>query len=370
MILCSNPLEQYRALQEEIDLAIKKVLNKGRYILGEEVLSFEKEFAIYNGVKYALGVGSGTEALHIALKALGIGPGDEVITVSHTAVATVAAIRLCGAEPVFADIEKEYFTIDTSGLEQLITEKTRAIVPVHIYGQSANLDAIIKIARKHKLYVVEDCAQAHGAEYMGRRVGSFGDLACFSFYPTKNLGAIGDGGGIITNNPDLYEKIKLLREYGWAERYVSHIEGWNSRLDELQAAILRVKLKYLDEDNNKRRHIAALYNEGLKDTGLCLPKARPECSHVYHLYVVRFREREELRIRLLEKGIAALVHYPVPVHMQPAYMKQLQAESANSYRLPETELAFKEVLSLPIYPQITEQEITKVIQSIREVMAV
>jgi len=360
MILCSNPKEQYIAHRAEIDRAISKVLEKGRYIIGDDVISFEKEFANYIGVKYGIGVGSGTEAIHIALKACNIGPDDEVITVSHTAVATVAAIEQCGATPIFVDIDPNSFTIDFTKIEEVITEKTRAIIPVHIYGQPAELNPIVNIAKKHKLFLIEDCAQAHGAEYYGKKVGSIGDIGCFSFYPTKNLGAIGDGGMVVTNNFELAEKIRLLREYGWKERYVSKISGWNSRLDEMQAAILRVKLKYLDNDNNQRQKIAALYNEYLKLFPLILPDTKNHISHVYHLYVVRTKNKDKIKQHLESTGINALIHYPVPIHLQPAYVNIRNTEC----KLDVTENISKEIISLPIYPELSQDDILKVIQSI------
>lgn len=360
MILCANPLPQYTSHKKEIDTAISKVLERGWYVLGEEVKAFENEFAAYIGVDYGIGVGSGTEAIHLALKACGIGRGDEVITVSHTAVATVAAIELAEGTPIFVDIEPEYYTLDAMKLESVINKKTKAIIPVHLYGQPADMDKIVEVARKYNLKVIEDCAQAHGARYKGKRVGSFGDMACFSFYPTKNLGAIGDGGMVVTNNEDLLTKARLLREYGWEERYVSKIKGWNSRLDEIQAAILRIKLRYLDAANTARINIAEKYNEGLGKCELILPQVREGSGHVYHLYVVRAPERERLQLSLKEKGILALVHYPVPIHLQPAYSGCLNGG------LPETERAAEEVLSLPIYPELWKSDVQKIIDSIKE----
>lgn len=360
MILCSNPLAQYLSHKVEIDDAIQRVLSKGRYILGDEAAAFESEFSTYIGVTHGIGVGSGTEALHLALTAFGIGAGDEVITVSHTAVATVAAIELAGAVPVLVDIEPYYHTLDPSKLEQAITPATRAIVPVHLYGQPADLEPILNIARAHNLIVIEDCAQAHGAMYHGKRVGSWGDAACFSFYPTKNLGALGDGGMVVTNNPDLAQKARILREYGWKERYVSHLPGWNSRLDELQAAALRVKLRYLDEDNALRVRIARQYEAGLAQTGLRLPCQRMNSTHVYHLYVVCSPQREELQSYLKTNEISTLVHYPIPVHLQPAYVGRLQGCD----HLPNTEQAALDVLSLPIYPELTDFEVKTVVQAV------
>lgn len=367
MILCSNPREQYLAHRAEIDAAIDNVLTNGRYILGPEVEAFEREFAAYCGVRHAVGVGSGTEALHVALAAMGIGEGDEVITTAHTAVATVSAIRMLGATPVFADIERDTFTIDPRKIN--VTSRTKAIVPVHIYGQPADLAPI----RELGVPVLEDCAQAHGAKYDGRRVGSHGLLGAFSFYPTKNLGAIGDGGAVVTNDDELAKRMRLLREYGWAERYVSSTHGWNTRLDELQAAILRVKLRHLDEDNARRRAIAKKYDEALgeqtgvsaphtaqrcsTDTPVCVPFVRDRVESVYHLYVITSDRRDELQQHLRDRGIGALVHYPVPVHKQPAY--------ATNDSLPNTEQAARTVLSLPMYPELTDDDQQAVIDAVR-----
>jgi len=355
LITCGNPRAQYESHKAAIDAAARRVLESGRYILSEEVDAFEREFAEYIGVCHAVGVGSGTEALHLALAALGVGAGDEVVTVAHTAVATVAAIELSGATPVLVDIEPQYFTLDPHQLEAAITPRTKAIIPVHLYGQPADLDAIMVIAERYGIKVIEDCAQAHGAMYRGQRVGSLGDIACFSFYPTKNLGAIGDAGAVTTNNSELAERVRHLRQYGWAERNVSNMPGWNSRLDELQAAILRVKLEFLDADNERRREIAALYDELLADSDLVLPAQRPEATHVFHLYVVRSTDRDNLLSALRSSGVGAMVHYPL-LHLQPAYFGRL----AGAENLPNTERAAKEVLSLPIYPELTDVEVRKV----------
>jgi dTDP-4-amino-4,6-dideoxygalactose transaminase len=355
VIRCGNPRAQYEAHRVAIEDAIRRVLESGRYILGEEVAAFEREFASYIGVRYAVGVGSGTEALRLALVARGIGEGDEVITVAHTAVATVAAIELAGATPVLVDIEPGYFTLDPGRIEAAITPRTVAIIPVHIYGQPAELEAIISIAERHGLRVIEDCAQAHGATFRGRRVGAWGDLGCFSFYPTKNLGAIGDAGAITTDDPGLADRVRYLREYGWVERNVSSVPGCNSRLDELQAAILRVKLQFLDEDNNRRREIATLYDELLADSDLILPRRRADGTHVFHLYVVRSAARDELLVRLRGNSIEPAIHYPLPVHSQPAYRGRLAAHD-----LANTERVAREILSLPIYPELTNAEVEKV----------
>jgi dTDP-4-amino-4,6-dideoxygalactose transaminase len=349
VILCSNPKAQYEAHKDEIDEAIARVLGAGRYILGPEVEAFERELAQYCGTRFAVGVGSGTEALHIALSALGIGAGDEVVTTAHTAVATATAIRMCGATPVFADIDEKTFTIDANQVADSITRKTKAIVPVHIYGQPAPVDG-------WDLPVVEDCAQAHGARIGTKRVGSFGIAGAFSFYPTKNLGGIGDGGAVVTNDPELARRMRLLREYGWVERYVSSTDGWNSRLDELQAAILRVKLRHLDEDNARRRLIAKRYDEALADSVVGIPFVRDGVEHVYHLYVVTSGDRDTLQLHLRDHGVGALVHYPVPIHRQPAF--------ASRTGLQRTERAAATVLSLPMYPELTDEEQRRVIDAV------
>jgi dTDP-4-amino-4,6-dideoxygalactose transaminase len=361
MILCSNPHAQYLAHQAEIDAAVTRVLHKGWYILGEEVRAFESEFASYIGARHAIGVGSGTEALHLALVACGIGHGDEVLTVSHTAVATVAAVEMAGATPVLVDIEPDFYTLDPDKLAAGLTSRTKAIIPVHIYGQPVDMDPVMDFAQKHGLRVIEDCAQAHGAKYKGQRVGSFGEVACFSFYPTKNLGAIGDGGMVVTSDPEVAERARLLREYGWSNRYVSQIAGWNSRLDELQAAILRVKLRYLDADNLARARHAQVYNEAFSAIGLSTPQRRSDAEHVYHLYVIRVPQRDRLQSYLQARDIGALIHYPVPIHLQPAY-SDLKGPNNG---LGETERAAREVLSLPMYPEIEEADLLKVISAMQ-----
>ncbi len=361
-VLPNNPIANYLAHKDEIESAIARVLKSGRYILGQEVESFENEFASYIGVRFGIGVGSGTEALHLALRACGIGKDDEVITVSHTAVATVAAIQFCGAVPVLVDIDMDTYTINTKQVEQAITKKTRAIIPVHLYGHPADIDGIINIARHYGLKVIEDCAQSHGAIYKGRKTGVLGDVSAFSFYPTKNLGAIGDGGIIVTDNPELAEKLRLLREYGWRQRYISEISGLNSRLDELQAAILRVKLRYLDKENGKRQSLASAYNERLSSSNFILPVCNSGITHVYHQYVVRSSQRDALREFLQKKGIGTLIHYPVPVHQQPAYKNKLRCASS----MENTDRVVKEILSLPIYPELTPEMAIHVSDTIME----
>ncbi|MFC1764324.1 DegT/DnrJ/EryC1/StrS family aminotransferase [Planctomycetota bacterium] len=351
MIPCSNPKAQYQTHQSEIDKAVTRVLHSGWYILGQEVEAFEKEFARYIGVPHGIGVGSGTAALHLALATCGVGQGDEVITVSHTAVATVSAIVSTGATPVFVDIEPDYYTIDPAAIKTAITAQTRAIVVVHLYGQAADLTPILKIAKENDLRVIEDCAQAHGAKYQNKRVGAYGDVACFSFYPTKNLGALGDGGMMVTSNQKLADKAMLLRQYGWSERFVSQLHGWNTRLDEIQAAVLRVKLKYLDQDNAKRIALAEGYTQALSRLNdIILPKHRASSTHVSHQYVLRTPYRDKLLTHLRENKIGAAIHYPVPVHEQPAYQCFRQARD-----LHHTVNAVKEILSLPMYPELSSE---------------
>lgn len=358
MILCSDPHAQYIAHREEIDSAIRRVLNSGHYILGPETQAFEEEFAEYTGVSYCSGVANGTDALHIALKACGVGDGDEVITVSHTAVATVAAISLAGATPVLADIDPVTYTIDLDSLESRINSKTKAIIPVHLYGHPARMNEIMDLAVRRKLYVIEDCAQAHGATIEGRKVGSFGDLACFSFYPTKNLGALGDGGAVVSNNSRLADQVRLIREYGWKQRFHSETIGWNSRLDEIQAAVLRVKLKRLEDFNQARMEIAHDYSAALVHELLTLPVSSSECNHVYHLYVVRTESRDRLLQFLRDREIGAGIHYPLPVHLQKAYQ-------VDGVVLPVTEQICTEILSLPIYPELASES-AKVIAAVND----
>ena len=321
----ANPGAGYRALQAEIDAAVARVLESGWYILGQEVRAFEAEFAAWLGATTAVGCGNGTDALALALRALGIGPGMSVVTVSHTAVATVAAIEMVGATPVLIDIEPDYYTMDPAELAEVLdhpppaSPPIRAVIPVHLYGQPAAMEPIIAACRRHGVAVIEDCAQAHGAAIAGRKVGTFAEAATFSFYPTKNLGALGDGGMVATPDAKLGADIAALRQYGWYSHYISDAVGVNSRLDELQAAILRVKLRHLDAQNARRQTIAAAYDAALSGTSLAAPARRHGVSHVYHLYVLRTPERAALQSRLREAGIGTGIHYPSPVHLQPAY---------------------------------------------------
>ena len=361
MIFCGNPEAAYRAHRTEIDEAMRRVFDSGRYILGKEVSEFEAAFADYLSTKHAVGVGSGTDALRLALRACGIGRGDEVITVSHTASATVAAIVMSGATPVFVDIQPDYYTLDPSKLPAALTNNTKAIIPVHLYGQAADIDSILLFAKQHNLRVIEDCAQSTGADHAGRKTGSLGDIGCFSFYPTKNLGAYGDGGMVVTRDAALAERLRGMRQTGW-DKNISREVGVNSRLDELQAAILHTKLPHLDADNAKRIAIAARYDQELAETGLTRPARGTDNLHVFHLYVVRSSRQKALMAHLRSQGIDALAHYPIPVHLHPAY----KSYAPESGALAETERAATEVVSLPMYPELTAEEQTAVIKAVRD----
>jgi dTDP-4-amino-4,6-dideoxygalactose transaminase len=368
----ANPKAGYLALKPEIDAAIHRVLESGWYILGGEVQEFEKEFAAYVGMPYAVGVASGTDALELALRGFKIGSGDLVLTVSHTAVATIAAIERCGATPVLIDIDPQTFTISPDRLEQTARELSqtprfakclKAIIPVHLYGHPADLRAILHIARKYGMVVIEDCAQAHGAKLQDRMVGSWGDIGAFSFYPTKNLGCFGDGGMLVCKDLKVAERVRALREYGWQERYLSSFPGVNSRLDELQAAILRVKLAKLDENNQRRREIAARYDRALANTAVYPPFRSDNISHAYHLYVVRTEPRDRLRQFLLAQGIGTAIHYPAPIHSQPAYRNKILTGKGG---MEHTDKNCKIILSLPMYPELREEEISKIIAGLAE----
>ncbi len=359
-ILQNDPKAGYLSAKPAIDAAIARALDSGWYILGREVEGFEREFAGFAGADQAIGVASGTDALILALRGLGIGPGDRVATVSHTAVATVAAIELAGAEPVLIDIDPATYTIDPAELGRALAlmPGIKAVIPVHLYGQPADMTAILELARRHDLRVIEDCSQSHGATLGGRMTGTFGHAAAFSLYPTKNLGALGDAGIITTTDPAVAERIRMLREYGWKQRYVSDIAGMNSRLDELQAAILRARLPRLAADNARRRAIAQAYDGGLKGAGVTLPVTSPEAVPVFHQYVVRAADRDGLRAALKEQGIGTNIHYPMPVHLQPAYLGRVAIGPSG---MAETERAAREVLSLPMYPQLDDAMVDRVI---------
>jgi dTDP-4-amino-4,6-dideoxygalactose transaminase len=360
MIPQCDPGAFSREHRREVQAALQRVVDSGWYVLGEEVQGFEREFCKCLGVTHAIGVASGTDAVSIALRALGVGPGARVATVSHTAVATVTAIQMVGAVPVFVDIDRLTFNMDPQALDQVLhrTEGIAAIVAVHLYGHPADMPALLEIARTHGIPLIEDCAQAHGARIGGRFVGTFGAAAAYSFYPTKNLGAIGDGGLIATADPEIAARVRMLREYGWRQRYVSEVSGVNSRLDEIQAAFLRARLPYLEAGNRRRAAIAAAYDRGLAHTGLPLPVQLPGCTHVFHQYVVRHPDRESLRLRLKEQGIATNVHYPLPVHAQPAY------RSAAAADVECTEKAAREVLSLPMFPELEDTSVAQVIEAV------
>jgi dTDP-4-amino-4,6-dideoxygalactose transaminase len=351
---------QYHSIKPEIDAAIARILETSQFVLGEEVAGFEREFAAYCGAAHGVAVNSGTSALHLAFLAAGIGPGDEVITIPHTFVATVAAIRYTGARAVFVDVDPASFTMDPGKVEAAITPRTRAIAPVHLYGHPADMDPILEIARRRRLAVVEDAAQAHGARYKGRPAGSMGDLACFSFYPGKNLGAYGEGGLVVTSNEEYARIIRMLRDWGQDRKYHHLLAGYNYRMEGLQGAILRVKLRHLEKWTEARRAHAGRYRALLADTGLGLPAEAPGCRHVYHVYAVRTRERETLMKALGEQGIQTGIHYPVPVHLQPAYADA--AWSKGSF--PHSENAADEVVSLPMYPEMTEEHLQAVSQAL------
>lgn len=362
----SDPKAGYLAYKAEIDEAIERVMQSGWYILGQEGSVFEQEFSAYLGVNHAIGVGNGTDALELALRACGVGSGDLVFTVSHTAVATVAAIELVGAIPVLVDIDPKTYTMDPGSLEEVLKKpplgNPKAVIPVHLYGNPADMSAILKIAHHHGLRVIEDCAQSHGATLNGRMTGSWGDIAAFSFYPTKNLAALGDGGMVVTNDDRLSGRVRLLQQYGWGQRYISDIPGGNSRLDELQAAILRVKLRHLESETTRRCEIAGFYNTSLVNSGLSLPVVRTGARHVYHQYVVRSSRRDSLAKYLKQESINTLIHYPVPVHLQPAYLGRLP----NVVGLPHTEQVAREILSLPMYPQLTDEQVRHVCSTITQ----
>ena len=342
---------EYQAHKPEVDLAIQRVLDSGHYILGKTVQTFEEEFSTYLGIAHTVGVANGMEALQLALMALDIGPGDEVITTSLSAVATALAIRAVGATPVFVDID-EYYHTSADEIEKHLTPKTKAIIPVHLYGQPADIERICVIAKERNVAVIEDCAQAHGASVAGKKVGTFGVMSCFSFYPTKNLGAYGDGGAVVTNDAALAEKIRMMRNYGQKNRYEHLVYGLNSRLDELQAGILSVKLQTLDQENAARNTVATQYRAALQNIPqITLPLQRANVGHAYHLFVVQAERRNELQAFLKEKGIATLIHYPIPIHKQPIFPE------SHNVNLPVTERIVDQILSLPCNPFLTHEEV-------------
>jgi dTDP-4-amino-4,6-dideoxygalactose transaminase len=358
----TNLAAQYAADQVQIMAAVERVLKSGWYILGREVAAFEQEFASYCGAAQCIGVASGTDAVALALKSCGVQAGDEVITVSHTAVATVAAIEQIGAVPVFVDIDPISRCLNPERISVLVSEKTKAIVPVHIYGQPAPMREILAVADSFGLSVVEDCAQAHGAEIDGQKVGTFGSAGAFSFYPTKNLGALGDGGAVICNSSQIAEQCHWLRQYGWKERYISQIPGLNSRLDELQAAILRVRLCKLDADNARRRMIARTFDQAICGRRIVTPALVSGTLHAMHLYVVETDARDELEQHLTLKGITSGRHYPLPVHLQPAYQSRIRGGD----NLPVTEKLYRRILSLPLYPELTDEQVARIVDALAD----
>ncbi len=359
MINFSYPKASYLKYRKEINKSIDNVINSGTYIKGENVSKFEKNFSKYIGTKYSIGVGNATDSIYLSLRALDVGLGDEVITVSHTATGTVAAIANTGASPVFVDIEENYYTINADEIEKNINKNTKAIIVVHIYGQACDMDAIIFISKKYGIPIIEDCAQATGAEYKGEKVGSIGEIGCFSFFPTKNLSCFGDGGLATTNDKRLFERIRSLGQYGWDNKRDAVSIGINSRLDELQAAVLNVKLKYIDQDNQERIKIANLYNSFIINPQINLPAKSKNNLHVYHLYVIRLdKGRDKLTKLLKRNGIHTGIHYPLPVHRQKVYKIFIK----NSSNLKNTESIIKKIVSIPMYQGLKEKEINKTVE--------
>jgi dTDP-4-amino-4,6-dideoxygalactose transaminase len=351
---------QFRPLKAEVMRAIEDVLDSMHLFLGPNTAAFESEFAAYCGTQFCVTVANGTDALHLALRAANIGPGDEVITVAHTFFATAEAINLVGARPVFVDIDPQTYTLDPSQIESRLTPRTRAIVPVHLYGQIADMDPIMDLADRHGLLVIEDAAQAHGARYRGRRAGSLGHLGCFSFYFSKNLGAYGEAGAVTTSDPELAHRLRLYRDHGSEVRYNHQVFGLNARMDEIQAAVLRIKLPHLDAWNAQRRGHAATYDRLLRGSGVGLPRLVEDGSHVYYVYVIRSERRDELGRYLAALDIGTAIHFPVPIHLQPA----AQPLGYRPGDLPHTERAAREVLSIPMYPELTDEQIQRVADAV------
>lgn len=352
---------QYASIKTEVNAAIQNILDTCQFTLGSEVVAFEEEFAAYSQAKFGIGVNTGTSALHLALLAAGVGRGDEVITVPFTFMATASAIDYTGATPVFVDINPKTFTMDPALIEAAITPKTKAIIPVHLYGQTADMDPILEIAKRRSLVVIEDACQAHGAVYKGRRAGSIGDMGCFSFYPGKNLGAYGEGGMVTTSNPEFTRTIRMLRDWGAEKKYHHVLKGFNYRLEGLQGAVLRVKLRYLEQWTEARRRAAARYDAGLAASGIPTPIAMPHARHVYHVYALRTQQRQEWQAALSAEGIQSGIHYPVPVHMQPAFAEL--GHKAGDF--PHSERAANEVLSLPMFAELTNEQCDRVCAVLR-----
>lgn len=354
---------QYRSIKAEIDTAITGVLESCQFILGSEVANFERDFAAYCGASECIALNSGTSALHLALLAAGVGPGDEVITVPFTFVASVAAVLYAGARPVLVDIDPRSFTMDPAAVESAITPRTKVILPVHLYGQTADMDPILDIARRHNLIVIEDAAQAHGAKYKGRSAGSIGDIGCFSFYPAKNLGAYGEGGAVTTNNPQFAKTMRMLRDWGQDGKYHHVLRGFNYRMEGFQGAILRVKLRHLEQWTERRRAIAQVYDQLLSDMNVETPTEMPWARHVYHVYSVRSKERDALQAALRAEGIQTAIHYALPAHLQPAYADLGYSKGD----LLHSEKAASEVLALPVYPELMDEQVRLVAQAIESV---
>jgi dTDP-4-amino-4,6-dideoxygalactose transaminase len=355
---------QYFSIKEEIDRAVIGVLESTQFVLGKEVAAFEELFGAYTQASHTIGVNSGTSALHLALLAAGVGAGDEVITTPHTFIATVSAIDYARATPVFVDIDPVSFTIDPAQIAAKITPRTKAILPVHLYGQPADMDPIMAIAKKHGLVVIEDAAQAHGAEYKGRRCGSIGDLGCFSFYPGKNLGAYGEGGAVTTNNPELARTVRALRDWGAERKYYHDLKGFNYRLEGVQGAVLRVKMAYIEQWTEARRAVATSYDAGLSALGVRIPTALPDRRHVYHVYAVRDVERDALQAFLRDHEVATGIHYPIPVHLQRCFAELGYQEGD----FPHAEAAAREVLSLPMFPELTPAQQDVVVAAMQQWM--
>lgn len=365
MIMTNRMDRGFLAYQDEFEEAALRVLRSGWYIMGKELKEFEEAFAAYCGAKYCLGTGNGLDALSLACRAIGLQKGDEVLVQGNTFIASVMGITIAGATPVFVEPD-EYYQLDVSRLEEKRTEKTKAVMVVHLYGQTAKMDEITAFCKKYNLKLIEDCAQAHGATYEGKVCGSFGDIGCFSFYPTKNLGCFGDGGAIVTSNPEYYETIKMLRNYGSKVRYYNEEVGVNSRLDEIQAALLKVRLQHLPELTKERKKIANRYLSEIKNDKIVLPKTREGAEHVYHQFVIRCKERAALMAYLEEKGIGTMIHYPVPPHLSKAY--EYLGYQKGDY--PITEAYGEEVLSIPMFNGLTEEEQTRVIDALNAFSAV
>jgi len=354
---------QYASIREEVAAALQQVLDQTAFAGGPFVARFEQEFAAFCGTRFAAGVGSGTDALWIALLALGVGPGDEVITVPDTFIATAEAISHCGAKPVFVDVDPVTYNMDPSKLEAAVTKKTKAIIPVHLFGQMADMDPILAIARRHKLFVAEDASQAHGAEYKGKKAGSIGDAGCFSFYPGKNLGAYGEAGAVVTSNEVLDGKIRMLRDHGQAKKYHHAMIGWNARMDGIQGAVLSVKLRHLPAWTEARRRNAGIYDDLLKDVpGIAVPKEAADAKHVYHIYAIRVADRDRLIASLAEKEIYCGIHYPIPVHRLDAY----QSLNLGVGTFPMAEKCASEFVSLPMFPELSREQIQFAVDGIKE----